>query len=133
MSAARWEVHPGAEGGQLLGGGGGGGVGASGGGGGGTNGLSDMQGWGFGEGGVKWEGTDVGGLPLRTALHTISMSLQNSFWKSHNWRLVSWKALRALNARRRLPVYPVFEDEKSKASDERSVKQKIALKKDQQD
>ena len=41
----------------------------------------------------------------------------------------SWKVLRALNARRALPVYPVFEDEKSKASDEKSVKRKIALKK----
>ena len=38
----------------------------------------------------------------------------------------SWKALRALNARWALPVYPVFEDEKSKASDEKSVKWKIA-------
>ena len=38
----------------------------------------------------------------------------------------SWKALRALNARWALPVYPVFEDEKSKASDEKSVKRKIA-------
>ena len=37
----------------------------------------------------------------------------------------SWKALRALNARWALPVYPVFEDEKSKASDEKSVKRKI--------
>ena len=41
----------------------------------------------------------------------------------------SWKAPRALNARWVLPVYPVFEDEKSKASDEKSVKRKIALKK----
>ena len=38
----------------------------------------------------------------------------------------SWKALRAPNARWALPVYPVFEDEKSKASDENLVKQKIA-------
>ena len=35
----------------------------------------------------------------------------------------SWKALRALNDRWALPV---FEDEKSKASDEKSVKRKIA-------
>ena len=41
----------------------------------------------------------------------------------------SWKALRALNTHLALPVYPVFEDEKSKASDEISVKRKIALKK----
>ena len=45
----------------------------------------------------------------------------------------SSKALRALNARWALPVYPVFEDEKSKASDEKSVKRKIAFKKDRQD
>ena len=41
----------------------------------------------------------------------------------------SLKALRALNARWALPVYPVFKDEKSKASDEKSVKRKIAKKK----
>ena len=34
--------------------------------------------------------------------------------------------VRALNARWTLPVYPVFEDEKSKASDEKSDKRKIA-------
>ena len=38
----------------------------------------------------------------------------------------SSKALRAPNARWALPVYPVFEDENSKASDEKSVKRKIA-------
>ena len=38
----------------------------------------------------------------------------------------TWKALRAHNARWALPVYPVFEDEKSKASDEKLVKRKIA-------
>ena len=43
------------------------------------------------------------------------------------------KALGAHNARWALPVYPVFEDEKSKASDEKLVKRKIALKKDRQD
>ena len=35
-------------------------------------------------------------------------------------------ALHLLNARWALPVYPVFEDERSKASDEKSVKRKIA-------
>ena len=38
----------------------------------------------------------------------------------------SGKSLRALNAHWALPVYPVFEDEKSKASDEKLVKRKIA-------
>ena len=37
-----------------------------------------------------------------------------------------WKALGALNTRCALPVYPVFEDEKSKTADEKSVEQKIA-------
>ena len=41
----------------------------------------------------------------------------------------SLKALRALSARWALPDYPVFEDENSKASDEKSVKRKLALKK----
>ena len=40
----------------------------------------------------------------------------------------SWKALRALNARWALPFYPVFVDEKSKASDKKSAKRKIAPK-----
>ena len=53
--------------------------------------------------GVKKEGADLGG-----GINTL---------------------LSALNARWALPVYPVFEDEKSNASDEKSVKQKIALKK----
>ena len=34
-----------------------------------------------------------------------------------------------LNVRWALPVYPVFKDEKSNGSDEKSVKRKIALKK----
>ena len=38
----------------------------------------------------------------------------------------SWKALRALNAHWAVPVYPVFRDEKSKASDKKLVKRKIA-------
>ena len=54
---------------------------------------------------------------------------QNSFCELHTWRLVSCKALRELNDRWALPVYPVFEEEKSKASDEKSVKRKIAYKK----
>ena len=42
----------------------------------------------------------------------------------------SLKAARALNARWALPVYPIFEDEKSKASEEKSVKR---IKKDRHD
>ena len=41
----------------------------------------------------------------------------------------SWKALRALNAHWTLPVYPVLQDEKTKASDGKSVERKISQKK----
>ena len=41
-------------------------------------------GWGLGEGVDEWAGDQF----LRTALHTISISLQNSFCESHTWRLV---------------------------------------------
>ena len=67
-----------------------------------------------------------GGQPLRTALQNTIMSLQNSFCESHTLRLVSGKALRAVNARWALPVYPVVEDAKSNGFEEKSVKQKIA-------
>ena len=66
--------------------------------------------------------------PLKTALHTISISLQNSFCESHTWRLVSWKTLRALNAHWALPVYPVFEDKKSNVSDENRSSEKLHRK-----
>ena len=36
--------------------------------------------------GLMWCG---GGQSLKNALRNISMSLQNSFFESHNWRLVS--------------------------------------------
>ena len=78
-------------------------------------------GWWAGEWGGRGWGQQWGCLqPLRTALHTISISLQNS---------LSWKALRPLNARWAIPVYPVFEDEKLKALVKKSIKRKIALKK----
>ena len=41
------------------------------------------------------------------------------------WTLESRKALRERNALWALPVYPIFEDEKSNRSDQKSVKQKI--------
>ena len=91
-------------------------------------GLNDVHGLGLGD--VRgWRCcVCVGGQPIRTALHTISMSpcLQNSFCESYTWRLVSWKALRELNAHWALPVYLVFEDENSNGSDENSLKRKIA-------
>ena len=45
----------------------------------------------------------------------------------------NWKALRALNGRRALSFYPIFEVEMSIGSDEKLFKRKIALKKDRQD
>ena len=52
----------------------------------------------------------------------MSIRLQKSFCESDTWRLASSKALRAINARWALPVYPVFEDEKSNGSDQKSHK-----------
>ena len=78
-----------------------------------------------GEGGGRglwWEGHSLG-----TTLHTIIISLQNSFCESHTWRLVSWKALRALTSRWALPVYPISEDKKSNLPDEKLVEREIAL------
>ena len=52
----------------------------------GPNGLNDVQGYGLGVGAA-----DVGVCDqfLRTALHTISITLRNSSCESHTWRLVS--------------------------------------------
>ena len=63
---------------------------------------------------------------LRTALCNIKLSRQNKLGESHSETLVRRKALRELNALRALPVYPVFENEKSNGSNKKSVKQKIA-------
>ena len=72
--------------------------------------------------GVKWEVVcDGRGQTLRIALHTMNTRLQNSLCESHTWRLMSWKAIRELNALWALPVYTIFEDEKSKWSDEKLV------------
>ena len=78
--------------------------------------------WGGG-GQIAW---GVSNSRLRTALHTMKLSPQNSFGESHSQRLVRRKALRELNALRALPVYPVFEDEKSNRLDEKLVKRRIA-------
>ena len=55
----------------------------------------------------------------------MKLSPQNSFVESQSSSIVRLRALRELNARWALPVYPVFEDEKSNESDEKSVKQKL--------
>ena len=96
--------------------GGGAGVRNSGGGGGGQKREARWGGAIVGGGGQQWGG---GVQLLRTAFHTISMSPKQFELKQ------SWKAQRALNALG-ANVYPVFDDEKSKASDEKSVKRKIA-------
>ena len=56
-----------------------------------------------GGGGGGW-----GRRTLRTALHTISLSLQGSFSESNNRKLASKKTLRSLNARWALHVHPVL-------------------------
>ena len=57
---------------------------------GGPYGLNDVQGWELGaDGWGLGEGVGVWDQFLKTALHTISISLQNSFCESHTWRLVT--------------------------------------------
>ena len=58
----------------------------------------------------------------------MNLSPENSFGESHFQSLVRLKTLRARNALQAFTVYPVFEDEKSNGSDEKSVERKIALK-----
>ena len=58
----------------------------------------------------------------RPSHHTIRVSLQSDFCESHTRRLVSSKALRELNALWTLPLYPIFENEKSNGSAEKSHK-----------
>ena len=76
---------------------------------------------------------------MRAAINE-SVSVSKTICESHTWRLVSSKALRELNARWALPVYPDFENEnrssewvrrkmgQTKSVDKKSVKRKIALK-----
>ena len=76
------------------------------------------------------EGGAIGGSTVRVSSISKKRPSHNNYKSPKQFELKqSWKALRALNARWALPVYPVFVDEKSKASHEKSVKQKIALKK----
>ena len=65
-------------------------------------------------GGWMTEGVRL--LGLIAALHTMKVSPQNSFGEARTKRLVRSKPLRSaqpLKALRTLPVYPVFEDDKS--------------------
>ena len=63
---------------------------------------------------VKW-----GSKPKNRPTHTMNSYLQNSSSETHTSvrrSSVRRKALRKLNALRAIPVYPIFEDEKSKGS-----------------
>ena len=57
----------------------------------------------------------------RPSHHTIRVSLQSDFCESHTWRLVSSKALRDLMPSG-LFLYPIFENEKSNGSAQKSHK-----------
>ena len=86
-------------------------------------------GWGLG---VADLGSGMGWQFLRSALHTIRISLQNNFCDSHNWRKMCWTALRCINILWALSLYPVSEDEKSNGSDKNWSSEKTP-KRDQQD
>ena len=69
---------------------------------------ADGGGWGGGVRGVN-EGVK---LRLRTALHTMKLS-QSSFGEWYSQSTVRLRTLREFSALRALPVYTVFEEEKS--------------------
>ena len=75
-------------------------------------------------------GEEIGGVnsgSVGVSSTSKNRHLQHKYKSPKQFELKrSWKALRALNARWALPVYPVIEDEKLKASDEKSVKRKFA-------
>ena len=75
-----------------------------------------------------WSGNSVGGGSTVGVSSTSKNHPSHDKYKSlKQFELKrNWKALEALDARWPLPVYPVFKDKKSKASDEKSVKRKIA-------
>ena len=71
--------------------------------------------------------TAIGGSTVGVSATSKNRPSQHKYKYPKQFELKqSWKALRALNAHWALPVYPVFEDKKSKGSDEKSVKRKIA-------
>ena len=55
-----------------------------------------------------------GGRTLRTTFHTMNLCLPNSFVELDAQSLENRKGLREFNSLRALPVYCIFEDEKSK-------------------
>ena len=73
---------------------------------------------------MKRGGSNSEKHPLHDELIYVAKTvLVNRILKS----LVSRKALKELNALRAIPVYPIFEDKKSKESDKELVERKIAL------
>ena len=91
------------------------------------------QQWGGGNG-VMGGGGNIGGSTVGVSSTSKNRPSHHKYKSPKQFELKqSWKALIALNARWALPVYPVFQGEKSKASDEKSVERKIALEKDRQD
>ena len=73
--------------------------------------------------GQSWEGGSTEGVSS-TSENRLSHHKNNS--SKHFELKQSRQSLRVPNARWALPIYPILEDEKSKASDEKSVKRKIA-------
>ena len=92
-------------------------------------GVNSAVGGGGGEEGFGqyWGGGGGGGSTLGMSLTSKNHPSHHKYKSPKQFELKqSRKALRALNARWALPVCPVFEVEKSKASDEKWVKRKIA-------
>ena len=76
----------------------------------------------------------LGSKTPKNEVLTLNYGLPSSFTTLNTLRTTKrgYVPLMKLNARWALPIYPVFKDEKSNGSDEKSVKRKIACKKDQQ-
>ena len=84
-----------------------------------------------GGGGGVMAGGEVKLLGLGTAIHNMKLSPQNSFGELHSSSTVRLRALRELNASQALPVYLVFEREKSKGKTKNWSSKKIILKRPQ--
>ena len=78
-------------------------------------------------GGGGWGGAGASNSMNRSSHQ--SLSHQSSFSESNNWKLVSKKPLRSLNARWAIPVYPVLRMKYHMGQAKKSVEQNIASKK----
>ena len=74
-----------------------------------------------------WGNSAVRGVGVILGVSSTSKNCP-SHHKDKSPKRFELKGSKALNARWALPVYLFFEDEKSKASDEKPVKRKIAQK-----